>query len=90
MPPLLLRYLPFANLSKSSALYSTGKEVHISADKTKSFGLLRNRKKYDRLPHLPLLVYHHLVHEGNRAANPNEPHHELQQHKRCNRKGTGS
>lgn len=61
-------FLPFAHLSKSSVLYPTGKKknVHVNAHKPKErFGLLRNRKESDFLPHLLVHVHHHFVHEKN-------------------------
>lgn len=61
-------FLPFANLSKSSFLHGTGKEVHFSAHKPKkrAFGCLEIGRRVTRCL-TSLLVHHHLEHE---AAKP--------------------
>lgn len=54
--------------------------------------LLRNRKECDppHPPHFPLLVHHHLVHEGNRVANCNQEHQDVQNIKGALEKALGA
>lgn len=67
--------LPFANLSESSVSLPQAEECMLVHVNPKSeLWLPRNRKDDHPLPHLPLLVHHHLVHEGNRAASCKEKH----------------